>query len=127
MAEKIPVTDAAIERCRKWFLNRFGTNHSIDTTREMLDAALNPPQGPEIIITDEMTLAGVAALKTSNTACAASDWYSEKAKEVYRAMKRLEPKLIPQVLFEGFKDGKLLWSVRMLEERLCRGGVPHER
>ena len=91
----IEITDEMVKRGCDWY---YGTDsqalfHNRETMRKILEAALNPPPEPEIVVTHEMAIAGQAlALKARNQgACGDADlWVLVKA--IYRAMRKLEPK-----------------------------------
>jgi hypothetical protein len=55
----------------------------------MLDAALNPPSEPEIVVTDEMEQAGSLVVERRFHFSTAN---GDVACDVYRAMRKLEPK-----------------------------------
>ena len=63
------------------------------TVKDMLDAALNPPE-PEIVVTEEMRLAGCRTY--ANTAYGGnsmpSEWMMGFVSDIYRTMRKLEPK-----------------------------------
>ena len=85
----------------------------IEVTDEMLDvaayrlgvsvkdlhAALNPPPEPEIVVTDEQTQAGynLARMWVKEKGCVGTSELYCMAKDIYRAMRKLEPKAEPFV------------------------------
>lgn len=68
---------------------RAGDFKTIERERAYLEAALNPPQKPEIVVTNEMLTAGARAFMTNQGARHPDHWLTE----AYRAMRNLEPKL----------------------------------
>ena len=81
---KIEVTDEMEQR----FCDYVNT-HDGCTYRAALEAALNPPPEPEIYITEQMIRAGQAARDFS---------YGWGVTDIYRAMRRLEPKVEPFIV-----------------------------
>ncbi len=59
------------------------------TVEAMLDAALNPPSEPEIVVTDEMEQAGSLVVERRFHFSTAN---GDVACDIYRAMRKLEPK-----------------------------------
>lgn len=113
---KVEITDEIVNR----FCEAAHIPRGIMTRPEIkrsLEAAFNPE--PRLPVTPEMKSAGERALKSDGPECVdPRQWYAEKAVEVYRAMRALEPEpssdLVPQVLFQGFHDRKLMYSVEMV-------------
>lgn len=82
--KKREVTDAMVERAQKAcpaLIHR-------DVARHMLDAALNPPQEPEVVVTEEMEQVG----RQTALNCRMSVTGPGSIRAIYRAMRRLEPK-----------------------------------
>lgn len=61
----------------------------MSTVQAMLNAALNPPSEPEVTVTDEMEQAGSLVVERRFHFSTAN---GDVACDVYRAMRKLEPK-----------------------------------
>lgn len=93
------VTDAMVERAWKAMPDLedgFGKDH----LRHALEAALNEPPKPEIVVTEEMLAAGNRAWK--ELAYSPGDRFDKRDKRcllaIYRAMRALELKPVPPLL-----------------------------
>lgn len=75
---------------------------NMEVMRKALDAALNPPpREPLIYASIPMIRAGSDAILGIYQIRKSSDWYEEAALGAYRAMRVLEPKAVPKMLFCG--------------------------
>jgi len=102
MTKKIPIDDAMVERAVEAY--SAGSEGSDYFMRCALEAALNPPEEPEIVVTEEMKEEGrkqVRYLAQYNLAAQKSGVFLEggsgsiepsDSEIIYRAMRRLEPK-----------------------------------
>jgi hypothetical protein len=87
---RIEIDEAMISRAAR--LLGCGSPHNREDVRRALDAALNPPPEPEITVTDEMAAVGQKWFIDMVRRGALGDgelWWL--AKNVYRAMRKLEP------------------------------------
>ena len=90
---KIEVTDEMVER----FCDYVNT-HEGYAYRDALEAALNPPPEPEIVVTEEMVNAGRSTYPgTLPKDLATVAMINEACRRIYRAMRKLEPKAEPFV------------------------------
>lgn len=91
----IEITDEMVDRAgRAWFpADQYEPEFHRSSMRRVLQAALNPPPEPEIVITQEMGSAGkaVALMWQEKGGAGTSDLWV-MARDMYRAMRRLEPK-----------------------------------
>lgn len=87
----IAAASAAYERVFK--VTCKALNGNFDVARAGLEAALNPPQEPEIVVTGEQATAGyeVANMWVRQKGCIGTSELYCMAKDIYRAMRRLEP------------------------------------
>lgn len=97
MSKKIEITDEMVERAtRAAMWNNQLDEALLQTTtpqirmRRALEAALNPPQEPEIVVTEEMLRAGLECNGRFATSHFKS-WCSTQLGNIYRAMRKLEP------------------------------------
>lgn len=103
MTSKIQITDEMVERAYKqhphagtWKDDRVSQRYAKATIREMLEAALNPPEEPEIPVSEGMIAAGAEAW---NEQCGV-DYYEEPPTNeekanlaaLYRAMEKARRK-----------------------------------
>ncbi len=93
--------------------------------------ALNPPPEPQVEITKEMLREGGYSINALMGYAPDAAYGQLHAGHVYRAMRPLEPKKTsahqqfePRILFEGFKDNKMLYSISMVEKYTKPAGEP---
>ncbi len=100
MSEKVVVTDEMVER----FLRAVpgAVAPSFNATKLALDAALNPPAEPEIVVTQEMALAGEDVL-VERRGCGMM--MVNVAADVYRAMHKLAPSACSHAWTIGWGGG----------------------
>ena len=98
----IEITDEMVERAFTYLNHHafFGGSPFEEYhahVRKALDAALNPPAEPEIVVTAEQRRVGASLLSQApaipkNTSQANWEWLLDYTAVIYRAMRRLEPK-----------------------------------
>lgn len=90
----VKIDDAMVARGVKWcgehvMMTRAGS----DIVRGFLEAVVNPPDEPEIPVTEEQIIAGALVLYPSGIVPKWVEDVRGKIAKTYRAMRRLEPKI----------------------------------
>ena len=80
---KIEVTETQVDLAAA--LLGHGSPHNREDVRRALEAALNPPPDPEIVVTEEMKRAGAETIRNQY------GYTPDFAEKIYRAMRKLEP------------------------------------
>lgn len=89
MRGRVEITDEMVERAAEAYRHASSASTTMNVARKMLDAALNSPPEPEILVTEEMHSAGVQAYWQ---AIQMGNQPKDAVANQYRAMRALEPK-----------------------------------
>ncbi len=89
---KIAPTDEMVDRALKKAQRHAGKDINWRDMADILEAAINIPQEPEIEVTEAMQNAGESCVMASYWGRQSPDWYKTAAINAYRAMFRARPK-----------------------------------